>query len=78
MKGIKYMTEQILKPSCEGRYVNHKDYQSWCQGFVFEALRNRTYGQSFCATFDIQDNLLMHVFRTVDEADEYIRKTYIR
>lgn len=56
--------------------VKLADYQQWCQESVFDVLRGMRYGQSFCNTFDITDNILFYE-PTPKWADEYIRKTYI-
>jgi len=57
--------------------VSQQDYEQWARGFVFESLRNQRYGQSFCNRFDIKDNILFFA-STVAQADEYIKKHYIR
>jgi len=62
---------------CEHRTVSLKEYQQWTRGFVFEAMRNLSYGQSFCNHFGIRDNILYYA-GTMADADEYIRKTYVR
>jgi len=57
--------------------VTEEEYLQWARGFVFEGLRDQRYGQSFCNRFGIQDNILFYS-RSVDEADSYIRKVYVR
>lgn len=57
--------------------VSKHDYEQWARGFVFEGLRNQRYGQSFCNHFNIKDNILYYV-GSVEEADAYIQKNYIR
>jgi hypothetical protein len=59
------------------RTVSLKEYQQWTRGFVFEAMRNLSYGQSFCYHFGIHDNILYYA-GTMADADEYIRKNYVR
>jgi len=61
----------------ERRTVSLKEYQQWTRGFVFEAMRNLSYGQSFCNHFGIRDNILYYA-GTMADADEYIRKNYVR
>lgn len=56
--------------------ISQSDYNAWCQEFSFEALKNQRYGQSFCVTFNITDNILFYE-RDVDRADQYIKKTYL-
>ena len=57
--------------------VDPRDYDLWRRGFVFEALRNRSYGESFAARFGIQDHLLRS-FETVRDCHEYIARNYLR
>lgn len=57
--------------------VSPDQYQQWAAGFVFEALRDQRYGQSFCRKFGIQDNILYYS-STVADADRYIRENYVR
>jgi len=57
--------------------VTQEDYEQWARGFVFEGLRDQRYGQSFCNRFGIRDNILFYA-STVEEADQYIQKNYLR
>lgn len=57
--------------------VPQRQYEQWAAGFVFEAVRNQRYGQSFCNKFNISDNILFHE-RDLNRADAYIRKHYVR
>lgn len=57
--------------------VSQDQYRQWAAGFVFEALRDQRYGQSFCRKFGIQDNILYYT-STVADADRYIRENYVR
>lgn len=63
--------------SSENVKVSRKNYEQWARGFIFEGLRNQRYGQSFCNTFEIHDNILFYS-STVAEADHYIQKHYLR
>lgn len=56
--------------------VSLKDYLSWQQGFVFDALQGLRYGQSFCNRFDITDNILFYE-RDPEWSDVYIRSHYV-
>ena len=73
-----HLTEQIIRAnnSIPNKKVSLKDYDSWAAGFIFEAMRDQRYGQSFCNKFNIHDYILYYT-RTVEEADTYIRKNYI-
>lgn len=57
--------------------ISQEDYEQWARGFVFEGLRDQRYGQSFCNHFNIRDNILFYT-STVEEADQYILKNYVR
>ena len=73
------MVNELLqdRQCSERRTVTLKEYQQWTRGFVFEAMRNLSYGQSFCNHFGIRDNILYYA-GTMSDADEYIRKNYVR
>ena len=73
------MVNELLqdRQGSERRTVSLKEYQQWTRGFVFEAMRNLSYGQSFCNHFGIHDNILYYA-GTMSDADAYIRKNYVR
>ena len=52
------------------------EYELWVKDFIWDALHGLRYGQSFCNNFNITDNLLYYTM-TPEQADDYIRKTYI-
>lgn len=56
--------------------VSKSDYYGWKNEYVFDALKNQRYGQSFCTKFNIADNVLSLLTNTV-WADEYIRSVYV-
>jgi hypothetical protein len=53
------------------------EYEDWKKTALFDHLRSLRYGQSFCNTFNIMDNIL---YFTLDRlsADIYILKHYVR
>lgn len=57
--------------------VTQNQYKDWCHGFVFDGLRNLSYGQSFCRRFGIQDYILNRS-DSGHRMDYYIRKHYVR
>ena len=82
MTVISHMVEQLMQnfdpdEQLRSRQIDRGEYEQWARGFVFEGLRNQRYGQSFCNRFNIQDNLLFFA-GSVEEADRYIQKHYIR
>ena len=78
MMVIDHMVEDLMRePTDQKIRVSQEDYEQWARGFVFEGLRDQRYGQSFCNRFGIQDNILFYT-STVEEADRYILKNYVR
>lgn len=57
--------------------VTRAQYEDWCHGFIFDGLRDLSYGQSFCRRFGIRDHILERS-NSGHEKDPYIRKFYVR
>ena len=74
-----HMVEQLMQNFAPEHptKISQTDYEQWARGFLFEGLRNQRYGQSFCNKFGIQDHLLFFA-GSVDEADSYIQKYYLK
>lgn len=64
------------KENLEPRRITLEQYEIWKKDAIFDGLRGLRYGQSFCNSFGITDNILFFTMNHV-EADEYIRKLYI-
>jgi hypothetical protein len=60
------------------RSITHAEYRDWQRGYIFDGLRTLRYGQSFCRHFNITDNILFYNILTQPDADQYIRKVYVR
>ena len=58
------------------KHISQEQYEIWKKDAVFDGLRGLRYGQSFCNSFGITDNILFFTLNHV-EADEYIRRLYI-
>jgi hypothetical protein len=58
------------------KHISQEQYEIWKKDAVFDGLRGLRYGQSFCNSFGLTDNILFFTMNHV-EADEYIRKLYI-
>ena len=72
--------DQLIKIS-EGHVnkpVTTEQFEQWKQDFSFDALHGLRYGQSFCNTFSITDNLLYYNSWSVDKINKYIKKNYIK
>jgi len=51
-------------------------FDRWDHCFIFEALQNQRYGQSFCNHFGITDHILFYE-RDPERAREYIKNHYL-
>ena len=78
MTAWEHMVNQLnnLEESSEPIQVNKEQYEAWKKEALFDGLRGLRYGQSFCNSFGITDNILYYKVNHTD-ADEYIRKIYI-
>ena len=56
--------------------ITAEQYQKWQQGYLFDAIRDLRYGQSFSNEFDITDNILFYE-RDAAWADKYIKQNYL-
>lgn len=79
MMVMSHIVEELMEERDTGppKKINQEAYEQWARGFVFDGLRDQRYGQSFCNRFGIQDNILFYA-ATVEEADAYILKNYVR
>ena len=79
MMVMDHMVDQLMEDPVpkDPPQVSQHAYEQWARGFVFDGLRDQRYGQSFCNHFNIRDNILYYA-TTVEEADAYIQKVYIK
>jgi len=75
---MEHILEQLERGSQPHRHVTHEQYRQWQRGYIFDGLRDLRYGQSFCVYFGITDNILFYDILTQPDADQYIRRTYVR
>ena len=56
--------------------LTQENYDRWCHGYIFDAMKDQRFGQAFCNHFGITDN---HVFyeRDVEKCKVMIRKRYL-
>ena len=52
-------------------------YDQWKQHFVFDAVKGKTFGQSFCDYFRIKDYIVLYVHKDINDCDWYIQQHYI-
>lgn len=73
------MTQDLKQTSGAVKFhtVDEEEYQNWKHGYLFDALQDLRYGQSFCNAFDITDNILFYE-RDMDWADDYIQNYYVK
>ena len=71
------ITNLVQRSKDKPYHVSADQYQTWRQGYVFDALQNLRYGQSFCNAFDIPDNVLFYE-RDAAWADMYIQQHYVK
>ena len=57
--------------------VDAEQYQTWKHSYLFDALQNLRFGQSFCNAFDITDNILFYE-SDMAWADDYIQSYYVK
>lgn len=57
-------------------HVPEDKYEQWQKEYVWDALQDQRFGQSFCNTFNIKDNIIYYE-RDWVRADAYIRRHYI-
>lgn len=66
-----------LNQQANRQRISNRDYESWQQEEIWHRIKGLRYGQSFCATFDIADNLLYRI-RDRKLADDRIRALYVK
>jgi len=66
----------MADPKPKSKKISEDAYLQWARGFVFEAMRDQRYGQSFCNHFGINDNILFFA-SDVEDADRYIQENYV-
>lgn len=72
------MVEQMLPLyECGQLHITQQQYDDWKYGYTFEAMKGVVYGQSFCQHFGLVDYILRFC-NNIDQADVYIKQTYIR
>jgi hypothetical protein len=71
------LVDFATRPARAVKPITKKKFNQWQQDFIFDALQGQRYGQSFCNTFGIDDNLLFYNSWSVDRTNEYLEKNYI-
>lgn len=56
--------------------ITEQDYDQWQREYVWDALQDQRFGQSFCRAFGIKD-FIVYYERDWVRADAYIRRNYI-
>jgi hypothetical protein len=72
------IVEQLeLLKECGPFIITQAEFDAWKYGYAFEAIKGQRYGQSFCQHFSIVDYIL-RFSTSMEEADTYIKRTYIK
>lgn len=55
--------ELITKQNLSKEKVSRKEYEAFCQEYIFDVLKNNMpFGLAFCKRFEIEDFLVQYVF----------------
>lgn len=73
---LEQMQIEPLK-ECGPFTLTQAEFDAWKYGYIFAAIKGQRYGQSFCQYFGIVDYILRFT-TSVEEADTYIKRTYIK
>jgi hypothetical protein len=57
--------------------INQRGYNVWRKQCIFDMLKGRSMGESFCNYFCTTDYLLMYQKRSAAWTEKYIKKTYV-
>lgn len=59
--------------------VPQKEYERFCNEYIFDAIKGKRFGPAFCEKFKIVDYMLLLSKHSVERQKEYIRKAkYIK
>lgn len=58
------------------KLIDQDQYKQWRRQYIFDALKNLRYGQSFCKYFDISDYRLFYE-RNQARCDNLIQNEYV-
>lgn len=77
---MKHLVEELMLAQ-HGRTATEpltkESFERWDREFVFDALKEQRYGQSFCNYFGITDNILFYT-RDIDRCKKLIKKHYLK
>jgi len=71
------VTETTATRNTMTNHIGLEEFELWKQDYTWDALHGIRYGQSFCNRFGITDNLLYYNIWSLNQVDDYIKKTYI-
>lgn len=77
---IASMVKELLATNQKGNTAKEEltkeSFQQWDREFVFDALKQQRYGQSFCNHFGITDHILFYT-KDIDRCRDIIHKRYL-
>lgn len=74
---IQHITNQILNIRKDKITITQKQYDQWHYEYIFDALDNVRFGESFCNHFNIIDYILAYTL-DIQYCKDYIKKIYIK
>lgn len=67
---FRHISDSLQRPSIKTK-VSQQDYTCFCEGYLFDAIKGKRFGQAFCERFNIVDYILL-----IEPSTEY-SKNYI-
>lgn len=77
-KSFGTMVEQLMNLAKTKKTISKKQYEKFCNEYIFQAVLGNDFGVAFCKKFDILDYVLITIKDTI-EAKRYIKNArYVR
>lgn len=78
---MKQMVEQLaqMRNFCQHKSakISKREYKKWLAQYCFDALKNISFGESFCKRFNISDNVLRYI-QDRSLCENHIQLTYLK
>lgn len=73
MDAFTVMTQLLTRPDTRAiKRISTEDYEVFCKEFLFNKLRDQTFGTSFCRRFEVSDYVL-EILPSEESAKRHIR-----
>lgn len=73
----KQLELQSLGRHTSEQYVSIQQYEQFCKEYIFDVLKEETFGEAFCKRFNIH-NYVLSTLQSRESADKHIKKFYIK